>query len=260
MNREISYLVLIGCFSTVLMGGASSSHAGLLEFFFPGMRANNEDPVKTLEAPFAKEEPKIQSENIQNAPDYTALSDEEAAGTQAVELNIEQDTGNGGDNVALNLPHRTNKDIGVWAVTAVSDTMTYTGGIDKSVLKDNLKIFNSTGSKQYLDFMSKYKILSVAQSNAYDVRAYVNSEPLLLNSGEVDGRYRWLFQVSVMVSYMQSGVSSYKDVEPINNLYKMRVQIGRNPNAADDLGVEIERWSGELQDIKPIDVEDASPF
>ena len=236
------------------------AQASLLEFLFPGMRANNEEPAKTLEAPFAKVEPEIQSENIQNIPDYEVKSEDGVVvPDKAIELDIEQNLN--GDDVALNLPHRTNKDIGTWAMMMVSDTMTYTGSIDKNALKENLKIFSATGAKQYLDFMSQQKILSTAQSNAYDVRAYVQSEPLLLNAGEVDGRYRWLFQVPVMVSYIQRGTSSYKGVEAVNRAYKMRVQIGRDPKAVSDIGVNIERWSGVYQKAEePIDVKDASPF
>lgn len=242
-------IVMVSLCFAMFSGTAVPAHAGLLEFFFPTLKNTGEDPAKTLEAPFVKEQSEVQA-----LPEGSVEYSTPAENLPEKQLDIEKiDIARDEDRVSLEDAHRTAKDMGTWAMKTVADSLSYTGGINKERLRNNLKIFSDTGSKQYLAFLSEHKILSTAQANAYDVHAYANDEPLLLNSGAVDARFRWLFEVPVMISYVQRGTNSYEDVEPINKKYRVRVQIGRDASAVSDLGVTVERWTG--RELKPVELD-----
>ncbi len=207
--------VSLFCFSMIIP--QQPAHAGVLEFFFPTLRNADDDPAKTLQAPFAD-----------------------------VEDDAEKGAKNNNDAVPLNLPHRAMTDITKWVVTVTSEVMTFSGDY-KTELEVGTAYFDEGGRQQYDAFIEEKKILNVMASGKYDVRSYVRDTPILLNEGAVQGRYRWLYEVPLMISYLQRGVKDYKEVEAVNQNMVLRVQIGRSETAENDLGLQIERWTGKVQ-------------
>ena len=100
--------------------------------------------------------------------------------------------------------------------------------------------------------------MSVIQDGRFHVRSYVNQQPLLLNEGVVNDRYRWLFRVPVIISYMDKNMATYKggDAE-LTQKATLNIQIGRIK--ADDKpdGLQIEQWSGKVEPME--EIEDTMP-
>lgn len=191
-----------------------------LQFLFPSLRTADDDPTRTLQAPFATPE-----ETTDEAP---KLAQPE-------------------DTIPLDQPHRASADITEWVINTASDLMMFEDSDYKQKLEDTKRYFDEGGRGQYEAFLNDTKIIKVLESGKYEVRSYVSDAPLLLNEGAVSGRYRWLYEVPVMVSYLPRGSSTYKNLEPVNQSIVIRLQLGRSADAETDLRLQVERWSGKAK-------------
>lgn len=205
------------CVVTILLavGLSGSANAGLLEFLFPSLRDEGPNPSETLQAPFADHE-------AQNDP--TKRKPENA--------------------VSLELPHRSTPIITQWVITEISNVMSFDKPDVREELAEEKAFFDAGGHAEYMAFLRDAKIADVLKSGKYMVRSYVQDSPVLLNEGAVEGRYRWLYEVPVQVSYLQHGTADYENAEPVNQDIVVRVQIGRTADAENELALRMERWTG----------------
>lgn len=219
---------------TLAATSAPPAHAGLLEFFFPSTRKKEYDPTYTMQAPFAVDE-EARKKQIDQQADPNAPKPPPPKHVMPE------------NNTPLNQPHRDNKEISAWLTNSLSEAMTFDKGNHKEMLKADEKYFNETGKTEYLKFLADHNIMKVIESEKFDVRSFVLGQPLLLNEGAVNGVYRWLYEVPMMVSYMERGAKSYKDLEPVNQQLVLTVQVGRISGVMDGTAILIERWSGKAQ-------------
>lgn len=215
MNKVLHIVLALVVFSSVYMP-AVPADAGLLEFLFPALRKDDTAPTADGRAPFA-------------------------AGQAPAAITVDPQ-----GTTPLNQAHRSSNDISAWLVTAVSESMTFEHDSYRDDLAQSAVYFDESGLRLYQEFLAKDKLLDVLQSGKYHVRTIVQDQPLLLNEGVVDGRYRWLFEVPVMVSFMDRAMSDYKNAVPQSQTMMLSIQAGRSPAAQNDTGVLIERWSGRV--------------
>ena len=146
--------------------------------------------------------------------------------------------------------HRADAAISEWLVTAASEAMMFTQDDYKQDMAQTMLNFDAAGRKEYEAFLAEKSILQVLESKKFYIRCFVQEVPLLLNEGAVQGRYRWLFEVPMMLSYMDRGMTDYKKADPVSQRVVLTIQIGRSPDAQNTGGLVIERWSGTLENIK----------
>lgn len=145
---------------------------------------------------------------------------------------------------SLALPHRRVAEIDQWLTSVISETMNFTQADVNQDLQKTRDYFNEEGRAQYIQSLRDHDIAKALQSGRYTVRNYVEGTPLLLNEGALDGRYRWLFQVPVTLTFLETGVRDYKEVQPINKTLEINVQVGRvDTQAMDEIGLLIETWA-----------------
>ena len=218
---NMSRFFLFSVCAFLLLFPVAHAQAGIVEFLFPSLKDEQPNPSETLKAPFADTE-----EEVKNA---TVPPKE----------------------VPLNQPHRTSGEIGEWVTSIASDALTFEGKQDNE-LEGKKVNFDTGGWSEYEAFLEAQKIKSVIDSGQYQLRSYVQDIPVLLNEGAVNERYRWLYEVPVHVSYLQRNLDSYKNarVEPINRIMTVRVQVGRIADADNDMGLQVERWSGKVNKSK----------
>jgi len=218
-------------FAVLIISFPVVSHAGIIDFLFPSLREEEYDPTEGMIAPFAAGQDAEEREKLDSLPE--------------------------GD-IALSKPHRLSKDIGMWLMTAAGEAMNFDSGQAEARMSELNHFFDTAGRNQYIQFLRDQKILSVVQDGRFDVRSFVNEQPLLLNEGVVNERYRWLFRVPVVLSYMDKDMASYKGGDAkLTQKASLNIQIGRIK--ADDKpdGLQIEQWSG---NIKPMDeIKDTKP-
>jgi Type-IV b secretion system, inner-membrane complex component len=203
--------ILFGCFFVQAQGQAHAQQSWW-SIFFP--RDMSKDPAVTLEAPFAD--------------------------TDAVVLDPAE-----GSVLELNVPHLQTADITEWVGQRVSELLVYNGKTYQQEYKTKVGYFDSFGANEYVKFLQDNNILKPLSTGAYDVRGFTQDMPNLLNQGAISGRYRWLYQVPVMMTFVNTGVTDYKsisDEQTIGTEYILNIQVGRSASASNDHGLLIESW------------------
>ncbi|MCB1563721.1 MAG: DotI/IcmL family type IV secretion protein [Alphaproteobacteria bacterium] len=194
----------------------SPAQAGIFEFFFGKAKDDGPDPLQTGVAPFAYD-PSKPAEALKSLPEST---------------------------VPLNLPHRSPAHLVEWVTTASSEVLTFEKSDYRAEIKDRKDRFDSNGLREYVAFLQERNIIKILEDGTFQVRSFVEEPPLLLNEGVVDGRYHWLYELPMMVSYMDRNMKTYKKADAVNQHIILKVQIGRSADGSGIDGLKIEHFSG----------------
>lgn len=226
MRFSVSVRFLMS-FTLLLVFVPQPASAGWLEFFFPQLRPKQINPMETMKAPFS---------------DPNAIIDPTV-----------NKSGLGENNVPISLRHRSNAVISKWVESIVSDMLAYDAKTYEQQYKANSALFDTTGLKEYVIFLNSQNVVSSLKSGIYNVRSFVRDAPIIINEGEVGGRYRWLYKVKVMLSFVKVGLQTYKGAnegDEISKEYTVVLHVGRSDkvkiNERNEHGLIIEGWSGEL--------------
>lgn len=194
--------------------------AGWLDFLFPAApRHEGPHPAETLRAPFADEDAVVEDLD---------------------------DTGESRQMTPLHLRHRTNGIMTLWVQQTLPMFLTYQAKTYEQHYADTIKNFSQDGAREYTRFLSQKNVLTTLKSGTYDVAGVLQDYPVIINEGAVDNRYRWLYQVKIMVTFLRSGTTDYKNVndnDVISRSYTLTLQLGRSKEADNEHGVFIESWS-----------------
>lgn len=159
-------------------------------------------------------------------PDYTPGGSDEASGT-------------------LEQPHRRAEDIADWLVRATSEILTMDSNNYQRHLQHLATGMSEAGLAEFNKFMSDTNILAELQEQGMQLRGYVEETPLPLNEGAVAGRYRWLFEMPVTVTFIPRDARNYRNIaDPRANSLQfiVQTQIGRVEKGPTDDNVVIETW------------------
>lgn len=234
MLIRIRVLLLPLLTALVFVAALPVSEAHAKKSFFEGMFGwlyeednQGEDPSVTLRAPFSYDQADTTEEGS-----LAALSE----GPQP-----------------LRYAHTTETEIAKWLVMAVSNSMNYEVGGKPDIATEHSKYFAQSGQQQFRDFLVQNNIQKVIDTGRFNIRSFARERPLLLNSASANDRYRWLYEVPLMVSYMDAKDFNYKEDDPVNQQIILTIQVGRfdkvdDPENAFD--VLIETWSGRSQQIE----------
>lgn len=225
---RLSFYVSLCLLGSLLLIKPLPAHAGLLDFLFPSLRTDPHAPREDGLAPFADPKP-------------TPTGETQKSGKPEVDLNRMSIS-----STPLEKPHRLDAEITNWAEAVTAKALNFSSDDYNVDLQNSSLLFDASGRDQYTVFLREQNMLKVLQTGKYQIRSYVKDTPLLLNEGAVGGRYRWLYRVPVMVSYMPRGLRSYEDVKPINRDLQIDLQIGRKTLEEAEQGIQIERWSGQV--------------
>ncbi len=220
--KKHAFLMILSIFFVFL--SANNAKAGIIDFFFPYLKAPTYDPYQTLEAPFADNPSKPEEVNI----------------AQRLKQRPEE-------AVPLDQPHIALSNVANWVVTAASNAMSFDAPDYRQDLVENLVYFEKNGHEEFQKFLRETGIGETLTSNKFYLRSFVEHTPLLLNQGESGGSYHWLFEVPMMITYMDRRMKDYKGVRPLNQRLTLKVQVGRvaDKNAPETL--QIEHWSGNIK-------------
>lgn len=157
--------------------------------------------------------------------------------------------------IPLDLSHRTPKEIGDWLMMAVSDSLSFEMPADGSKPLLKTEYFTASGFHQFEEFMDHTGIQRVLDSRKYNLRSFVRTAPLMLNQGAVQGHYRWLFEVPVMISYIETGDFKYggpakTGKDPINQQITLTLQVSRVKEGGGKDGILIEIWNGKIDTLE----------
>jgi len=145
----------------------------------------------------------------------------------------------------LNAPHRTDRELKVWITTAISEAM-FLESEDLSQTKAAAeKYFTTAGWKQYEDYLRSSGTLDSIRKNKYRMSIFIEQQPLLMNGVEIQGVYRWLYQLPLTISFIPQNtvdlLSARNDI--VNRKMTLRVQLRRVRLPNDPDALQIESWN-----------------
>lgn len=204
-------------FGLAILSYAPSAQAGLMDFFFPAPQDTGPSPAETLRAPFADDNAVIedldQFDNLQNA-------------------------------MPLNEKHRTNAVMIQWLQMVVPDFISYKAQGYEDQYKEKVMMFSKAGAEEYVKFLHGSNYITTLRTGRYDISGFIQDFPIVVNEGVVDGRYQWVFQTTVMVTYLEAGMNEYtkNTGESINQEYVITFHVGRVDGVKNEHGVLVESW------------------
>ncbi len=213
-NKVVTVLFLIFGFITF---APVSAHAGFWEFFFPKVD-DGPKPSETLIAPFADEDAVIEDLDV---------------------------NGRSEKQIPLHLRHRPNSAITKWVQNTVPELFTYKADNYEKEYAKKVVNFNKTGLNEYVSFLHKKGILKTLKTGRYNVTGIIQGYPQILNERAIDGRYRWVYKMNIMVTYFDSGLKKYKEEKEGDTLTKeftLTMQIGRHKGVNNEHSILIETW------------------
>ena len=179
-------------------------------------------PEDTLQAPFSTEE-----KGDMSASD--ALGLEYQADVSEVE--------------DLSIAHRHAEQIGMWLTDAVTQALNFSAGEYDAHMEALEQMMSSQGMSDFRQFVDSANMVSMMEKRGLQLHSFANGKPLLKNEGELNGRYRWLFQIPVTMTFLPEGLTGYKNKDPdINEKIMVNVQVGRVSGQNED-GLVVETWS-----------------
>ncbi|MCB1782926.1 MAG: DotI/IcmL family type IV secretion protein [Alphaproteobacteria bacterium] len=219
--KRLCLVLSLFCVGSIAL--PSEARAGSwLEFFFPSMQKRGPDPAETLKAPFADPDAVIDDTVADETPE---------------------------NSLPLDMSHRSDAIIAAWAQQNVSELLSYNADTYQKEYKRKSLLLDKHGNSEYVKFLQSKNILKTLGTGKYDVRCFVEDVPLLMNEGPVTGRYRWLFQVKVMLSYVPKGITDYKvtkEDDSITQEMVVNLQVGRVAGVKNEHGILIESWDGKV--------------
>lgn len=137
--------------------------------------------------------------------------------------------------VSLQEPNLSTPALMSWVAQASTEVMTFTFTDYRRRLQEASRNFTRKGWESFTKALEQSRIIELVEDNQQVVTAAPRGAPLLLEEGIRGGRYSWVVQIPMVVTY-QSGSKSRSD-----NLM-VTVVIVRVPRLESPNGVGIEQW------------------
>lgn len=137
--------------------------------------------------------------------------------------------------VALNEPNMSAPALTSWVAQAATEVMTFGFNDYRRRLQESSRNFTRRGWESFTQALQKSRIIELVEANQQVVTAAPKGAPILESEGLVAGRYQWIIQLPLVISY-QSGAKTRSD-----NLL-VTVVVVRVPRLESPNGVGIEQW------------------
>lgn len=228
----IAALAVAGTFAPAQPARADNT---ILNFLLPWIFGEPElgpQPQDTLQAPFGQEKIQVTSKTQAEMQKIFEAED-------ATELNLNE----------LNLPHRSPEQIGDWLTTIVTQAMSIEPDTYAEKSKSFLPNFLPYAQQEYQTYLSSNQVLETLRTNNMKVNAFAEGRPSLIQEGVLDGTYRWLFRVPVMLTYYDRSTTTLKGrdhgkaASQQTQRVLINIQVGRVPVSQNIESMIIERWS-----------------
>lgn len=140
--------------------------------------------------------------------------------------------------IALNEPNLSTPALMSWVAQAATEVMTFGFSDYRRRLQEASRNFTRRGWESFTQALQKSRIIEMVNDNQQVVTAAPQSAPILKSEGVVGGRYQWVVQLPLVLTY-QSGSRTRSD-SLIVTFVVVRVPRLESPN-----GVGIEQWLAE---------------
>lgn len=137
--------------------------------------------------------------------------------------------------VSLSQPNLSTPALMSWVAQATTEVMTFGFNDYKRRLQEASRSFTRRGWESFTQALQQARIIEMVEANQQVVTAAPQGAPILESEGLVSGRYQWIIQLPLVLTY-QSGARTKSD-SLLVTLVIVRVPRLESPN-----GVGIEQW------------------
>lgn len=134
-------------------------------------------------------------------------------------------------------PHRTRREMQVWIVEAVSELLNIDSEKRDIIMEEAKPYFTDEGYKQYRGYLNTNNLFAEIGKGAVTLSAIVDQTPQVLNEGLISGKYRWLYDVPIVMSVIPATGAAQ------NQQAVLRVQLARVDETVNAHRIVIESWS-----------------
>jgi intracellular multiplication protein IcmL len=140
--------------------------------------------------------------------------------------------------VPLDRPNMTSAALMSWVAQATTEVMTFGFHDYQRRFQQASRHFTKTGWESFTLAMQRARIIDSVQALQQVVTAAPRSAPVLVQQGILNGKYRWVLQMNLQVTYKSAGAGGASRTDNLKlNLVVERVPSLENPN-----GVGISQW------------------
>lgn len=137
--------------------------------------------------------------------------------------------------IALNEPNMNDAALVSWSARAASDVMTFGFHDYQRRLQEASSYFTRRGWQSFTEALERSRLMEGVTKAQRVVTAAPKSAPVIIQQGLVDGIYRWIVELPLIVTY-QSGTAQQSDTVNVQ-LVIVRVSTLDSPS-----GVGIQQW------------------
>lgn len=137
--------------------------------------------------------------------------------------------------VPLNQPNLSAPALMSWVAQAATEVMTFGFSDYRRRLQEASRNFTKRGWESFTQALQRSRIIEMVEVNQQVLTAAPKGAPILESEGLVAGRYQWVVQIPLILTY-QSGAKT------TNSGLLVTVVVVRVPRLESSNGVGIEQW------------------
>ncbi len=137
--------------------------------------------------------------------------------------------------VPLSQPNLSAPSLMSWVAQATTEVMTFGFNDYRRRLQESSRNFTKRGWESFTQALQRSRIIEMVEVNQQIITAAPKGAPVMQSEGLVAGRYQWVVQIPLILTYM-SGAKTY------NTKLFVTVVIVRVPRLESPNGIGIEQW------------------
>ncbi len=135
----------------------------------------------------------------------------------------------------MEIPSKQTAELMSWVAQSTADIMTFGFHDYQQRLQDSSKYFTRRGWETFTQALQKSKIIDSVVETRQVINAQPLSAPILIQQGVFNGRYRWMVEMPLQLSY--KGTTQGR-----TDVWKLTLIIDRVPSLENADGIGIEQW------------------
>jgi len=137
--------------------------------------------------------------------------------------------------IALSEPNMSAPALMSWVAQSSTEVMTFGFNDYRRRLQESSRNFTRRGWESFTQALQKSRIIEMVEANQQVVTAAPQGAPILESQGLVAGRYQWVIQLPMILTYQAGAVSR-------NDSLLVTVVVVRVPRLESPNGIGIEQW------------------
>lgn len=142
--------------------------------------------------------------------------------------------------VPLSQPNLSTPSLLSWVAQGTTEVMTFGFSDYRRRLQESSRNFTKRGWESFTQALQRSRIIEMVEVNQQIITAAPRGAPVLKEEGLVAGRYQWVVQIPLILTYMSGAKTS-------NTGLLVTVVIVRVPRLESPNGVGIEQWIAEAR-------------